>query len=75
MVRTVVGALLPIGDGRKPVTWTQHLLSQQEKLSHIQTMDAFPLMLEQVGYPSDSELLARQNQTRARRAMDRKQGI
>ena len=74
MVRTIVGALLPIGDGRKPVTWTQHLLEQEEKLSHIQTMDGFPLMLEQVGYPPDSELLERQNHTRARRGMDRKQG-
>ncbi len=74
MVRTIVGALLPIGDGRKPITWTQHLLDQEDKLSHIQTMDAFPLVLEHVGYPTDEELHARQGETRARRGMDRDQG-
>ena len=67
MVRSVVGALLPIGDGRRPVTWTQHLLSQESKISHIQTMQAFPLVLERVGYPPDEELFARQSETRARR--------
>ncbi len=71
MVRTVVGALLPIGDGRKPVTWTQHLLDQKEKISHIQTMEAFPLVLEEVGYPTDAELFVRQGETRARRGTDR----
>ncbi|MGY9024455.1 MAG: tRNA pseudouridine(38-40) synthase TruA, partial [Candidatus Nanopelagicales bacterium] len=67
MVRSIVGALLPIGDGRRPVTWTQHLLSQESKISHIQTMQAFPLVLERVGYPPDEELFARQSETRARR--------
>jgi len=75
MVRTIVGALLPIGDGRKPITWTQHLLDQKDKLSHIQTMEAYPLTLEEVGYPSDEELHARQGETRARRGMDRNQGM
>lgn len=67
MVRSVVGALLPIGDGRKPVTWTQELIDQEHKTSHVQVMEPFALVLEEVGYPADGELLARQDQTRARR--------
>lgn len=67
MVRSVVGALLPIGDGRKPVSWTQQLLDQEQKNSYVQVMEPWPLVLEEVGYPPDSELLARQEQTRARR--------
>jgi len=49
-------------------------LDQEDKLSHIQTMEAYPLTLEEVGYPSDEELHARQGETRARRGMDRNQG-
>lgn len=67
MVRSVVGALLPIGDGRKPIEWTKQLLNQESKTSHVQTMEPFPLVLEEVGYPTDSELLSRQGQTRAKR--------
>lgn len=67
MVRSVVGALLPIGDGRKPIEWTEQLLNQESKTSHVQTMEPFALVLEEVGYPADSELLSRQGQTRAKR--------
>lgn len=68
MVRSVVGALLPVGDGRKPVSWIADLLDQQTKTSHVQTMAPFALVLEEVGYPPNSELLLRQTQTRARRS-------
>jgi tRNA pseudouridine38-40 synthase len=67
MVRSVVGALLPIGDGRKPVSWTQELLDQDQKTSYVQVMEPWPLVLEEVGYPPAGDLLARQVQTRARR--------
>jgi tRNA pseudouridine38-40 synthase len=67
MVRSVVGALLPIGDGRKSVSWTQQLLDQDQKNSYVQVMEPWPLVLEEVGYPPEGELLARQQQTRARR--------
>lgn len=68
MVRSLVGALLPIGDGRKPIEWTAQLLNQESKTSHVQTMEPFALVLEEVGYPPDSELLSRQGQTRAKRS-------
>ncbi|MCF8538942.1 MAG: tRNA pseudouridine(38-40) synthase TruA [Candidatus Nanopelagicales bacterium] len=67
MVRSVVGALLPIGDGRKAVTWTQELLDQEHKTSHVQVMEPWALVLEKVGYPEDSLLLARQSETRNKR--------
>ena len=35
-------------------------------------MPAFPLVLEEVGYPADDQLLARQRQTRSLRSLVRK---
>lgn len=67
MVRNVVGALLPVGDGRKKTTWTTHLLNQDGKSSHVQMMEPFPLVLEEVGYPPDNELESRIEITRQRR--------
>ncbi len=67
MVRNVVGALLPIGDGRKKTSWTTHLLNQDGKSSHVQMMEPFPLVLEEVGYPPDHELESRIAITKRRR--------
>lgn len=67
MVRNIVGALLPIGDGRKKTSWTSHLLAQEGKSSHVQMMEPFPLVLEEVGYPPDHELEARIAITKRRR--------
>ena len=70
MVRSLVGALLPVGDGRRPIGWPAQILAGGERDSAVTVMPAFPLVLDEVGYPADHLLLARQQKTRAVRCGD-----
>jgi tRNA pseudouridine38-40 synthase len=67
MVRSLIGALLPVGDGRKPVTWPFEMLTSGIRGATV--MPPFPLVLEEVGYPPDGQLLDRQMQTKQRRTL------
>lgn len=69
MVRSVVGALLPVGDGRKPVAWPGEVLRNASRDSGVTVMPPYPLILEEVGYPPDAELAARQRETRSLRTL------
>ena len=70
MVRSLVGVLLPVGDGRRATTWPAEILRSGQKHSAVTVMPAFPLVLEEVGYPADDQLLERQRQTRSVRSLD-----
>lgn len=65
MVRSLVGALIFVGDGRKPCDWPAELLRGGERKSLV--APAQGLVLEEVYYPRPDELLARQDWTRRRR--------
>lgn len=65
MVRSLVGAMVHVGDGRKPVEWPRQLLDAGERTSHV--APARGLVLEEVFYPAEADLLARQEFTRATR--------
>lgn len=65
MVRSMVGAMVHVGDGRKPVEWPKRLLDEGDRTSHV--APARGLVLEEVYYPADEDLLARQEFTRATR--------
>lgn len=67
MVRSLVGALLPVGDGRKPVTWPFEMLTSGIRGATV--MPPYPLVLEEVGYPPDDQLLDRQLQTKQHRVL------
>ncbi|MGA8256929.1 MAG: tRNA pseudouridine(38-40) synthase TruA [Nocardioides sp.] len=67
MVRSLVGCLLAVGDGRRPVTWARDLLAANQRDPAVSVAHAHGLTLEQVAYPADDELLARAVQTRAKR--------
>lgn len=62
MVRSLVGALVFVGDGRRDVDWPASLLADRERNSPV--APARGLVLEEVSYPPDDELLARQDSTR-----------
>jgi len=64
MVRSLVGGLLPVGDGRRPVTWPGEVLARGERDSAVVVMPPYPLVLEQVGYPPVEDLAKRQRVTR-----------
>ncbi|MFI6783618.1 tRNA pseudouridine(38-40) synthase TruA [Micromonospora sp. NPDC050276] len=53
MVRSLVGAMLVAGDGRRPVEWPGTLLTQRERSSEVTVAPAHGLTLVAVGYPTD----------------------
>lgn len=72
MVRSLVGVLLPVGDGRRATSWPAEILQSGQRHSAVTVMPAFPLVLEEVGYPADDQLLDRQRQTRSVRSLERR---
>ncbi|MGH3910646.1 MAG: tRNA pseudouridine(38-40) synthase TruA [Pseudonocardiaceae bacterium] len=67
MVRSLVGALLAVGEGRRPPAWPADLLSQTSRASEVMVAPAHGLALVGVDYPDDDHLAARAHQTRALR--------
>jgi tRNA pseudouridine38-40 synthase len=67
MVRSVVGALLAVGEGRRPVDWPAALLARRERSSEVTVVAARGLRLVGVDYPADADLAARATRTRQRR--------
>ena len=70
MVRALVGALLAVGDGRRPVGWPAEVLAGRARDPAVVVAPPHPLCLEQVGYPADEELAARAQLTRRLRGGD-----
>jgi tRNA pseudouridine38-40 synthase len=64
MVRSLVGALLAVGDGRQPVSWPVSLLTRTIRADDVSVAAARGLTLIEVGYPADAELAARAAFTR-----------
>lgn len=69
MVRSLVGALLAVGEGRRPVGWPAQLLTAVERSSAVAVAPAHGLTLTHVEYPPDAQLAARAEQTRRRRVL------
>ena len=67
MVRSLVGCLLAIGDGRRDVAWAASVLAQARRESTVVVAPAHGLTLEEVAYPPDAQLGDRVRVTRARR--------
>jgi tRNA pseudouridine38-40 synthase len=67
MVRSLVGALLAVGEGRRPPDWPAALLARRERADEITVAPAAGLTLVAVDYPPDDQLAARARQTRALR--------
>ena len=67
MVRALVGSVVPVGEGRAPVTFPGEVLRGGIRDPRVKVMPAHGLCLEEVGYPADSELAGRAVQARARR--------
>ncbi|GLZ30497.1 tRNA pseudouridine synthase A [Lentzea sp. NBRC 105346] len=64
MVRSLVGALLAVGEGRKPASWPAGLLSLHERSSQVTVAPPHGLSLVRVDYPADADLAARAEVTR-----------
>ncbi|GEL47457.1 tRNA pseudouridine synthase A [Cellulomonas hominis] len=70
MVRALVGASLAVGEGRRGVDWPAELLVGGRRDPGSAVVAAHGLTLEEVVYPPDAELAARQVRTRAPRSAD-----
>jgi tRNA pseudouridine38-40 synthase len=67
MVRSLVGALLAVGEGRWPVERPASLLARRARADEVAVAPASGLTLVAVDYPPDQELAARNLVTRALR--------
>ena len=65
MVRSIVGALTPVGEGRRPEGWPGELLAGGTREAVVAPPGG--LTLEVVAYPPDADLSERAERTRARR--------
>jgi tRNA pseudouridine38-40 synthase len=68
MVRSLVGALLAVGEGRREPDWPAGLLGRRARADEVVVAPPGGLTLVRVDYPADAELAARVLRTRALRA-------
>jgi tRNA pseudouridine38-40 synthase len=64
MVRALVGALLAVGDGRRPPGWLAEVLAARTRDPAVMVVAPHGLCLEEVRYPPDAALAARAELTR-----------
>jgi tRNA pseudouridine38-40 synthase len=63
----MVGALLAVGDGRRPVRWPAQVLAARRRDPSVTVVPPHGLTLESVGYPPDPDLASRAEAARQRR--------
>ncbi|MEU3694756.1 tRNA pseudouridine(38-40) synthase TruA [Streptomyces griseoviridis] len=68
-VRSMVGALLFVGDGHRGVEWPRKVLDAGVRDSAVHVVRPHGLTLEEVGYPADELLAARSLAARNRRTL------
>ncbi len=64
MVRSLVGCLVAVGEGRRPATWPAEVLAAAVRDPAVAVVPPHGLTLEEVGYPADDELAGRAEITR-----------
>jgi len=69
MVRSLVGAVVPVGEGRRPVGWPAEVLRAAVRNAGVTVMPPHGLSLEEVAYPDDGGLAARADEARAVRIL------
>jgi len=67
MVRALVGAVLPVGEGRHPIEWPARILVAGRRHPGVVVMPAHALSLEEVSYPPDVQVGGRATAARFRR--------
>ena len=64
MVRSLAGALVSVGEGRRGVEWPAEVLAREVRDPRVLVMPPQGLTLEEVAYPPDAELGTRAALTR-----------
>jgi tRNA pseudouridine38-40 synthase len=68
MVRALVGAVIPVGEGRQPVGWPARILVAGRRHPAVVVVPAHGLSLEEVTYPPDVDVGGRATSTRFKRS-------
>ena len=71
MVRSLVGALVAVGSGRRDLDWLADVTALGVREPAVKVMPPHGLTLEDVGYPPVDQLAVRAEQARNRRVMTR----
>ncbi|MGW3629466.1 tRNA pseudouridine(38-40) synthase TruA [Streptomyces sp. NPDC005122] len=69
MVRSLIGALLFVGDGHRGPEWPGKVLAAGVRDSAVHVVRPHGLTLEEVGYPADELLAARNKEARNKRTL------
>ncbi len=69
MVRSLVGVVLPVGEGRRPVDWPVEVLRGTRRDPAVSVMPPHGLSLEEVVYPDAADLAARAVESRSVRSL------
>jgi tRNA pseudouridine38-40 synthase len=70
MVRSLVGALVEVGSGRRDIGWLAEVAAESRRSGSVPVMAAHGLTLEEVAYPgTPEELVERVNSSRSRRKL------
>ena len=69
MVRSLVGAVVPVGEGRKGIDWPAEVMRAALRDAAVVVMPPHGLSLEEVVYPDDAGLAARARESRVRRTL------
>ncbi|WP_211290919.1 tRNA pseudouridine(38-40) synthase TruA [Kineococcus xinjiangensis] len=69
MVRALVGALLPVGEGRRDIDWPVEVLTARRRDPAVAVVPPLGLSLEEVGYPPEDRLADRAQEARAVRQL------
>jgi tRNA pseudouridine38-40 synthase len=69
MVRSLVGCLVAVGEGRREPGWAADVLAARVRDPAVTVLHAHGLTLEEVGYPGPEQLADRARQSRAVRVL------
>ena len=69
MVRSLMGCLVAIGEGRREPAWAGEILAAAVRDPAVANLPAHGLTLEEVGYTGDAELAARAEESRKVRTL------
>ncbi len=69
MVRSLVGCMIAVGEGRRDPAWAGEVLDRRERDGGVTVVHAHGLTLEEVAYPPDAELAAQATAARTVRTL------
>jgi tRNA pseudouridine38-40 synthase len=70
MVRSLAGALVMVGAGRRDLEWLVEIASLDQRAGEVTVMPSHGLTLEEVGYPPPDGLAARAERARNKRTLE-----